>query len=330
MSVPNDDKRFLDLLQKWRDGDFTHGNEQELEALARGDDFRREALEGFWMNPEADHSTRLLALRARLQPEKAVRRVIFPQMWAAAAALVLLLAALWFFRAPAPDPVDTMVQNQLPAPEANPLADAANPVPAQTEPQRSKSIPTIPSPQPSATTSGAIAQADPDRSVSVENKDFEAAPPPVVMSETEAVAEDIAVQPASDDAAKETATKQEESVVEVAKPSRKKAATPDQMVKTLPGQQAPANAMQTDDFEMIALQDYLRRNARLPEAARQNNISGYVQVSIRLNKRKKVVDTQVLRSLGFGCDEAAVSLIKAYDWRDFSKDTLTVDVPFVR
>ena len=88
--------------------------------------------------------------------------------------------------------------------------------------------------------------------------------------------------------------------------------------------------MQPDDFAMIALEDYLRRNARLPEAARQNNISGYVQVSIRLNKRKKVVDTQVLRSLGFGCDEAAVSLIKAYDWRDFSKDTLTVDVPFVR
>lgn len=88
--------------------------------------------------------------------------------------------------------------------------------------------------------------------------------------------------------------------------------------------------MQPDDFAMIALEDYLRRNARLPEAARQNNISGYVKVSFRLDRQRRVTDFKVLRPLGYGCDEAAQSLLKAYNWRDFTQDTVMVEVPFVR
>jgi outer membrane biosynthesis protein TonB len=91
-----------------------------------------------------------------------------------------------------------------------------------------------------------------------------------------------------------------------------------------------ANAVEPVDYEMVALQDYLRRNARLPEAARQNNVSGFVRVSFRLNKNREPKNFKILHSLEYGCDEEAMRLLKAYDWRNFMQDTLTVEVPFVR
>ncbi len=332
MLLPNDDKRFLDLLQKWQAGDFTRGDEQELHALARGDDFRREALEGFLMHPEEDHQARLRALRDRLQPAGAVRRVLFPQITGVAAALVLLLAALWFFRSPAPDPLDAIAQNELPAAENQTLSDAAGPAPAESAPERSKTVPTISAPKSALPPiTGPIARSEPERKMAAESNDFVTAPAPEIQSASSPVVENEVAKPDSDIASKEEkAVEQEQRQFDDVKSAAKKATTTDKMPRELPGQQAPANSMQDADFEIIALQDYLRRNARLPEAARQNNISGFVQVSFRLSKRREATDFKVLRSLGYGCDEAAVSLLKAYDWRDFSKDNLTVDVPFVR
>ncbi|MCC6279487.1 MAG: energy transducer TonB [Saprospiraceae bacterium] len=334
MSFPNDDKRFLDLLQKWQDGDFTRGDEQELQALARGDDFRREALDGFLMHPEDDHDSRLKALRARLQPEKAVRRVIFPQMWAVAAALLLLVAALWFFRNPVPDTLDTIAQSEKPAVENRPLSDAELPAPLQPAPEGSaKSGATISASRTQQPLASGPAVARPDElsDATYEQKDVAAAPEAVVQPATSTAGEEEASKTDAEIAMNDVTVQKQKEEVEAddMKVAPKKAAA-DKTTRNLPGQQAPANSMQDVDFAMVALQDYLRRNARLPEAARQNNVSGFVQVSFRLNKRQKAVDFEVIRSLGYGCDEAAISLLKAYDWRDFSKDSMTVEVPFVR
>ncbi len=331
MSVPADDKRFLDLLQKWQVGDFTRGDEQELQALARSDDFRREALEGFMLHPEEDHDTRLLALRARLQPAGAVRRNLFPQIWAAAAALVLLIAALWFFQNPAPGPLDTIAQNEMPTVENQTLSDAPA-APAEPAPMQSKSVsPPPPAPGGSAATSGAVARSEPDRIEAFESKDIVAAPAPVTQPAASTADEEVASKPEADLAMEEVAEqKKEQSYADDAKGAKKKVETAGKVARSQPAQQAPGNAMQPADFAMIALEDYLRRNARLPEAARQNNISGYVQVSLRLDRKRRATDFKVLRPLGYGCDEAAQSLLKAYNWRDFTQDTLTVEVPFVR
>ncbi len=331
MNVPADDKRFLDLLQKWQAGDFTRGDEQELQALARSDDFRREALEGFMLHPEEDHNTRLMALRARLQPAGAVRRTIFPQIWAAAAALILLIAALWFFRNPAPGPPDTMAQNEQPTVENQTLSDATAPAPAEPAPMRSKSVsPPPPVPGGSAATSGAVVRSEPDRIESFESKDMVAAPAPVTQPAASIADEDVASKPEADLAMEEVAVRKEQSFSDDAKAAKKKVESAGKVARSQPAQQAPGNAMQPDDFAMIALEDYLRRNARLPEAARQNNISGYVKVSFRLDRQRRVTDFKVLRPLGYGCDEAAQSLLKAYNWRDFTQDTVMVEVPFVR
>jgi len=331
MNVPADDNRFLDLLQKWQAGDFTRGDEQELQALARSDDFRREALEGFMLHPEEDHNTRLMALRARLQPTGAVRRSLFPQIWAAAAALVLLIAALWFFRNPAPGPLDSMAQNELPEIENQTLSDATAPAPAEPAPLRSKSAaPPPPAPGGSAATSDAVARLETDRIESFESKDMVAAPAPVTEPAASTADEEVASKPEADLAMEEVVERKEQSFSDNAKAAKKKVESAGKVARSQPAQQAPGNAMQPADFAMIALEDYLRRNARLPEAARQNNISGYVQVSLRLDRQRRPTDFKVLRPLGYGCDEAAQSLLQAYNWRDFTQDTLTVEVPFVR
>ncbi len=329
MNVPTDDNRFLDLLQKWQAGDFTRGDEQELQALARGDDFRREALEGFMLHPEEDHHTRLLALRARLQAAGAIRRTIFPQIWAAAAALVLLLAAFWFFRNPAPGPLDTIAQNEMPAVENQTLSDAAAPV--ETAPLRSKSVaPPTPAPGGPLASSGAVARSEPDRIESFESKDMVAAPAPVTPPAATVAGEQEASKPEADLAMEEVAVQKEQTYADDAKGAKKKAESAGKDARSRPVQQAPGNTMQTADFAMIALQDYLRRNARLPEAARQNNISGYVRLSFRLDPQRRATDFKVLRPLGYGCEEAAQSLLQAYNWRDFTQDSLAVEVPFVR
>ncbi|MBL7807450.1 MAG: energy transducer TonB, partial [Saprospiraceae bacterium] len=79
-----------------------------------------------------------------------------------------------------------------------------------------------------------------------------------------------------------------------------------------------------------AFNDYLRRNARLPEQARQNNVSGTVRIRFTLGPNNKPGSFTVLKSLGFGCDEAARQLIEAYQWVPGSNNEVTVDVPFVR
>jgi TonB family protein len=68
----------------------------------------------------------------------------------------------------------------------------------------------------------------------------------------------------------------------------------------------------------------------LPEAARQNNVSGSVRLKFRLDVNNQPIDFQIVRSLGYGCDEEAIRLVKAFTWQYGSEQELTVEVPFVR
>jgi protein TonB len=77
-------------------------------------------------------------------------------------------------------------------------------------------------------------------------------------------------------------------------------------------------------------QDYLRKNARLTEAARQNNITGKVRVRFQLDSSNQPGNFQIIQSLGYGCDEEAIRLIKAYSWQRGKNPEATVDVPFIR
>ena len=59
-----------------------------------------------------------------------------------------------------------------------------------------------------------------------------------------------------------------------------------------------------------AYKDYLKKNLQYPQAARENNIEGVVNVSFDVNPNGELQRFSVEKPLGYGCDEEAIRLIK--------------------
>ncbi len=59
-----------------------------------------------------------------------------------------------------------------------------------------------------------------------------------------------------------------------------------------------------------AYQEYLAQNLRYPAAARDKAIQGVVRLRFTVNKNGKLSNFKVVQSLGYGCDEEAIRLIK--------------------
>jgi TonB family protein len=56
---------------------------------------------------------------------------------------------------------------------------------------------------------------------------------------------------------------------------------------------------------------FLQRNLRYPAAAQRANVGGKVYVQFVVNTDGTIEDLEVLKSVGFGCDEEAMRIIKA-------------------
>jgi len=56
---------------------------------------------------------------------------------------------------------------------------------------------------------------------------------------------------------------------------------------------------------------FLQRNLRYPAAAQRANVGGKVYVQFVVNTDGSIQDVQILKSVGFGCDEEAMRIIKA-------------------
>jgi len=61
----------------------------------------------------------------------------------------------------------------------------------------------------------------------------------------------------------------------------------------------------------LAMESWVSSNMQMPEAASRSFISGAVRVSFVVNADGTREDIQVVRGLGYGCDEEAVRLVKA-------------------
>ncbi|MDR1985128.1 MAG: energy transducer TonB [Prevotellaceae bacterium] len=58
------------------------------------------------------------------------------------------------------------------------------------------------------------------------------------------------------------------------------------------------------------LSEFISKNLQYPEQALQNNISGSVHLQYVVNDDGIVESVQVLKGLGYGCDEEAVRVVK--------------------
>lgn len=362
-----EDKRFLELLRGWLSGDFARGDEQELRALTRADDFRREAAEGFMAQPEGDHEARLAALRQRLRERTglgepaltATRGNWAPRLMAAAAVLALLLAALWFI----PSLQDKEAASPGPIARTEP-APAGNAAPSNEGATLRDAGPTVyksPTVQPQSGSRWTEQKfedkkTDSDAQLADEAPASSGAPgsfslsktqePEAVSTETEKMAEvataPVAVSPpppaGPQDARKENvpldlrqADRAGKAKAAPAKPSAKQYHTdtmPDmgqvrraiREQSSLPAQSAPAEGWE----------EYLRDNARLTPAAKNHNISGSVRLQFHLDPNNEPQQILVIRSLGYGCDQAAMELVRGWTWLRGVDTTIVVDIPFVR
>jgi TonB family protein len=59
-----------------------------------------------------------------------------------------------------------------------------------------------------------------------------------------------------------------------------------------------------------AFEAFLRENLRYPSAAQRANVGGKVYVQFVINTDGSIQDVQILKSIGLGCDEEAIRLIK--------------------
>ena len=334
----NDDKRLLELLERWHLGNFSRANEQELQALTDSDEFRREAVEGFWSLPETEHDIHLASLRERLRKRTGgVRMVALPQILAAVAAVgLLLLAVIWLI--PNTQKSETLSQQETQKPTENqPIASnlpeekiAADEVRGPKSPQLDRLDKSAQSKQ-----SSPIMDASP--AASGATSELASTPPLEPSKEETSVDKKIAAKPEASEG-EFSSLKNEQDDVESTPPGN--AASRSEAMKKAP---APAKAKDASKQKARStanasqpvggwnnFHDYLRRNARLPEAARQNNVSGSVRLKFRLDTNNQPVDFQTLRPLGYGCDEEAIRLVKAYTWQLGSDPELILDVSFVR
>ena len=58
------------------------------------------------------------------------------------------------------------------------------------------------------------------------------------------------------------------------------------------------------------LYEYLGNELKYPSTALNNNVEGKVMVSFVINKNGEISDIEILKKIGFGCDEEAVRVIK--------------------
>lgn len=351
----NDDAHFLDLLQKWQSGDFTRRDEQELKALTADDDFRREAWEGFVAHPEAAHQATLATLRSRLRDQdgrSGGRRIGMVPIWAAAAAIVVLIGAVLFFQ----QKNDLAEQAPLATNTTTPAEPSIQSAPAENSPsgdnnaivlsdQSSPKLDKIPADR----NQHNWARTDDDASHIVTSDLAQPAP-----ASAGKAAQPYAVESKSEEAL-DLHEAEKDQVVAAAESVKKKAPAATKPLPTTPSGRATADTAWNqnrippdmakrrkqvrDDKQPLesepadgwdAFQEYLRQNARLTPAARNNNVSGTVRLQFTVNANGDTQAFITLRSIGYGCDEEAIRLVREWEWVRGRNATVVLDVPFVR
>lgn len=91
-----------------------------------------------------------------------------------------------------------------------------------------------------------------------------------------------------------------------------------EVVVTAYGEQNEKDATYQSAWPAIGFsdfKDYIKRNLRYPEEAKENKTEGNVVLKITISSTGNIIDIEVIKSLGNGCDEEAIRLIKeGPDW----------------
>ena len=80
---------------------------------------------------------------------------------------------------------------------------------------------------------------------------------------------------------------------------------------------------------MRSFHDYLARNVRYPAAADAAKVTGKVFVNLIIRDDGRITDVQVLKGIGFGCDQEAVRVISSMpNWTPGKQSGRPVNVKY--
>lgn len=158
--------------------------------------------------------------------------------------------------------------------------------------------------------------------------------PLIVMPEADVV--DESLPPTTDqlkDATSGTETAQGTGDVEViAAPEASAPTLTEKALEVEPKDEAPfVTVEQQPEYPggLDALRTFLSKNLNYPRAAASSGVSGRVYVSFVVNTDGSLTDIQVLKGIGFGCDEEAVRVMhKMPHWRPGKQSGRTVRVKY--
>lgn len=88
----------------------------------------------------------------------------------------------------------------------------------------------------------------------------------------------------------------------------------------------PVAEKTTRDAGFPGLDKYLSDSLRYPEVARNNCVEGYVIAEATIKTDGSVTSAKIVKGLGFGCDEAVLSLLSAMpEWAPALKNGQPVE-----
>lgn len=74
---------------------------------------------------------------------------------------------------------------------------------------------------------------------------------------------------------------------------------------------------------------FIGKNIKYPSSARENNISGIVNISFIVDQKGEIKNIELLRGIGGGCEEEAIRVIKTMPiWKPGKQNGQTVNVQF--
>jgi len=62
------------------------------------------------------------------------------------------------------------------------------------------------------------------------------------------------------------------------------------------------------------MREFISQNKKYPKEALEEKIEGTVYIKYTINYKGKVIETKVLKSLGYGCDEEAQRVVKLLEF----------------
>lgn len=299
--MENTDQQWQELLEKWNSGNFTRADEQALQRLmAESDAFAREAMDGYFSNPETDHELHLGNLRKKLREKQPQRRPFLPfYLMSAAAALLLLVVAVWAFW---PTPPPNELATNVTSPEIN--DPNAKPAPSVASPRNNQSVK-----QRSGATPPPVVLSD-DVAVLEEKED--AAPPESNISEP-VLGNAPPAPPVVEDAKTEEVSQNEVAPIRSIPQTANNAGFP---VGATPKKRSNAVAPPTPSVGWEQFKNDVEAKVKLTQAAKDNGIkSGLVSMILDIRPADgKVRSVLFINRLGYGCDEVAEQFVQQYTW----------------